>query len=824
MTPLRPDRLAVTVDPTILGFETSEDAPPPAPGALQARAVAAVAFAADMRGDGYNVFAAGRPGTGRRTALARVFGERAAEAAAFDDWVYVHNFEDEHRPKALRLPQGAAPDLRDAMAELVEDLAAAIPAAFESDDYKARRETLEAELESEREALLSEVHDKAEAESVEILRSPVGFVFAPVRGGQVVKPEVLEKWPKEERARLDAVVAELQRELGDVLRRRVPALERETRAKIRALDRETAEATIAAAVEATARRFAGIAPIRTYLAAVTADLRENFHVFRAFGQASERMTYVAPLDEQPALRRYAVNVMDAAGGPQGADDPAPEGAPVVEETDPTHPNLLGRIEHRAVQGALQTDFTMIRPGALHRANGGFLILDAADLLTAPFAWAALKRCLTTGEIRITTPGEGLGLVTTTTLEPDPIPLRVKVALVGERRLFELLGALDPEFPQLFKVLADFDADVPRAAERIRDLARQAAAVARDARLRPFGREAIAAVLEETARLSGDAGRMTVVTEEISDLLREADHRAGAADAAAVGPAHVAEAVEARHARLRRLADLDREMMERDVVAVRTEGEAVGQINGLSVVRLSGSAFGRPSRITARTRMGAGRILDIEREAKLGGPLHSKGVMILSSLLASRYGAEGPPSLSASLVFEQSYGGVDGDSASSAELYALISSLADAPIRQDLAVTGSVDQYGRVQAIGGVNEKIEGFFDLCAARGLTGTQGVLIPRANVQHLNLRPRVVAAARAGRFSVIPVETIDEGLELLTGAAAGAPDARGRYPEGTVNGRAAATLARYGETMRRLAAEGRAAARAAAPGDADGEGEASP
>jgi lon-related putative ATP-dependent protease len=467
-----------------------------------------------------------------------------------------------------------------------------------------------------------------------------------------------------------------------------------------------------------------------------------------------------------------------------------------------------------VQGALLTDFTLIKPGALHRANGGFLILEARDVLMQPFAWEGLKRCLKSGSIRLGGVADRLSLVSTVSLEPQEIPLSVKVVLLGDRELHDLLSLVDPDFATLFKVFADFDDVIDRSRENAGLFACLVADHVRRLGLPPFGRDAVAEVLGEATRLADDAAKFTLRVEPIADLMREAAHWAAAAGAATVGRDHVRRAVEEARVRSSRLAERTVEMVARGIVTIDTDGEVTGQVNGLSVVTLAGTRFGRPSRITARARMGSGRIIDIEREVKLGGPLHSKGVLILSGFLAGRFGAEAPVSLSASLVFEQSYGGVDGDSASSAELYALLSAISGVPLRQSLAVTGSVDQFGRVQAIGGVNEKIEGFFDVCARAGLTGRQGVLIPAANVQHLNLREDVVAAAAAGRFAIWPVAHVDEGIALLTGLPAGAPDAQGRFPEGSVNGRVAARLADFAAAMRRFGRpEGEPAAAPGAP-----------
>lgn len=496
----------------------------------------------------------------------------------------------------------------------------------------------------------------------------------------------------------------------------------------------------------------------------------------------------------PFFRRYAVNLLVDHGGS--------DAAPVIYEDEPSYDRLIGRIEHRVEMGALVTDFLMIRSGALHGANGGYLVLDAAKLLAAPLAWEALKRALFRGEIRIRPALEGLGLATTVTLEPEPVPLDVKVVLVGDRLLYYLLAELDPEFPRLFRVAADFDEEVVRAQAEVRTFARTIAAMAREDGLRPLEAGGVARLLEYAARLAGDREKLSAAVRELGDVAREADYHAGLDGAARISAAHVETALETRERRLSRLRERTLEQIRRDIVHVATRGEVVGQINGLSVLELGGYAFGRPSRITARVRMGGGRVVDIEREVRLGGPIHTKGVLILNGYLMANYVPELPLSLSASLVFEQSYGGVEGDSASAAELLALLSAIAGVPLRQSLAITGSVDQHGRVQAIGGINEKVEGFFDLCVARGLDGSHGVLVPASNRPHMMLARRVREAVREGLFRIWAVERIDQAIELFTGWPAGDRLADGSWPEGGFHRRVDDRLRLFAQQRRRFAA----------------------
>jgi lon-related putative ATP-dependent protease len=522
-----------------------------------------------------------------------------------------------------------------------------------------------------------------------------------------------------------------------------------------------------------------------HLDAVEHDIKENAHDFLTPAQPPQGMPTPAPVEEamsETRFRRYQVNVIVDNGGQQGA--------PVIYEDNPTHQTLVGRVEYMARFGTLVTDFSLLTPGALHRANGGYLMLDAQRLLAGNFGWASLKRALNAGEIRIETLEQLLTMASTVSLQPDPIPLDVKIVLLGTPSLYYLLSSADDDFKELFKIAADFDDRIERTTVTTLLYARFIAAVVRREKLLPFDRSAVARVIEQAARLVGDADRLSAQLREIVDLLQEADQLAADAGRAAVTAAEVQKAIDGQFRRGDRVYRRIQEEIGRKTIRIETDGEQVGQVNGLSVITLGGLSFGNPSRITARIRFGRGEVVDIEREVALGGPLHSKGVLILSGFLGGRFGNTLPLSLSASLVFEQSYGGVDGDSASAAELFALLSALADAPIKQSFAVTGSVDQLGRIQAIGGVNEKIEGFFDACRIAGFTGRQGVIIPASNVKHLMLRQDVVAAASEERFRIFPIETVDQGLELLTGLPAGEPGDDGNYPAGTINHWIAARL----------------------------------
>ena len=794
--PLAPALLRRVTDPAGLPAE-----PQGLPEGLlgQFRAGDAIRFGSAIRKPGFNLYAMGLPGTGRHSSIRAVLSERAQREPVPDDWVYVNNFNSPDKPRAIRLPPGLAVRFRDAMDELIRDLAAALPALFESDDYKARRSAIDQEFEEAQEKAFSGLNERARAKSIAIMRTPVGFAFAPMQNGQVIKPEAFETMPVADRERIQADIKALQEDMREILTR-VPSLEKTRRDRIRELNKAMASGVVGVEIREVSDAFAAIPDIQTFLGAAADDLVANVEVFLESAEAAANApipvaNLIAP--GNPRLRRYKVNVI------VGDRSEVHGGAPVISESNPTYQHLIGRIEHVSQMGALVTDFTLIRPGALHHANGGYLMLDAREILSQPFAWAGLKRCLKDKKISISSIAEQVSLVSTISLEPDPIPLDVKVVLIGDRWLYYLLMALDPDFPELFKVEVDFDDEFDRTDANAALYAQLIAAVASREGLKPVDRSGLACMIDEAARLADDAEKLSLQIGIVADVLREADHWAGEAGHTTIAAGDITRAVDERRRRSARVRERMQEAIGRNIVLIDTEGVSVGQVNGLSVLQLGTQRFGRPTRITARTRLGSGRVIDIEREVELGGPLHSKGVLILSGFLAARYAPGVPVSLQASLVFEQSYGGVEGDSASSAELYALLSALADVPIRQSYAVTGSVNQFGQVQAIGGVNEKIEGFFDICAERGLTGDQGVLIPVANVQHLMLRQDIVAACRDGRFTVVPVATIDQGIEILTGTPAGARDAEGRFPPDSLNGRVEATLLDYAEKRRRFAAD---------------------
>ena len=777
--PLPPEALYRRCDLDDLPFETTQEVEDIVEMPGQGRALSAVRFGIGIRQKGYNLFALGEPGAGKHTTIRQFLDKAAGSEPVPPDLCYVNNFETAHRPIALILQPGTGARLRADMRRLVEDLRTAIPAVFESEDYRNRKQVIEEEFKQRQETAFEALQTKAQAHDVAMIRTPMGLALAPTRKGEVLSPDEFRALPDDTRKKLQGDLEQLQKELEDTIRE-FPEWDKNRRDRLRELNREATSLAVGHGIGALREAYRAFAAIVAYLDTVEQDIIQNADAFLA--QQTEHpmlqgLGANSGMGDSNRFRRYQVNVV--------VDSSDAAGAPVVYEDMPTHPNLVGRVEHQAEMGALVTDFTLIKAGALHRANGGYLLLDARKLLIQPYAWDSLKRALFAGELKTESLGQMLSLVSTVSLEPEAVPLDVKVVLVGERQHYYLLCHYDPDFQELFKVAVDFDDETERNGGSSRSYARLIATIARRETLKPFGRLAVARVIEHCARLAEDAEKLTTRLGGIADLMREADYWAGRNDREVVAPDDVQQAIDAQIHRSDRLRERSHEMIERDIVLIDTSGAKVGQLNGLSVISLGNFSFGRPSRITGTVRLGRGEVIDIERKVELGGPIHSKGVLILSSFLAARYALEHPLSLAASLTFEQSYGGVEGDSASSAELYTLLSALADLPLRQSFAVTGSVNQHGEVQAIGGVNEKIEGFFDICAKRGLTGDQGVLIPIANTKHLMLRADVVAAVAAGRFRVYAASSIDEGIEILTGIPAGARDRTGRFPEGSVNRR---------------------------------------
>lgn len=746
------------------------------------RARAALDFGTAMRSEGYNLYVLGQPGHGKHHLVKRFLAERSRDEPLPPDLAYRYNFEEPSQPLHLQLPAGMGRLLRADLEQLTEELSAALPAVFEGDEYQNRVHELKQAMGERQRDLVEAVRREALQHDILLLSTPTGFTFAPANNdGKMMTPEAFEALAKDDRERIESTVAILQKKLTHAIRQ-MPRLAKQLRDQLTALNEEMLETAIEAPLAELAERYRGHDGVQAHLASLRKAMLQHVDAFIA---------------EEPAISpaaifsRFHINLL--------VDNTTCEGAPVVYVDLPTHQHLVGRIEHQVHNGTLVSDFSLLRAGALHRANGGYLVVDARSLLMQAGAWETLKRVLRAGEIRTESLEKAYGMLSTTTLEPEPVPLNLKVVLLGERQVYYLLSEHDPDFLDLFKVQADLEDTLERNTANQPLYARMIATLAREAGLRPLDRSGVAAMIEHSSRLADDQGKLTARHRALNDLLREADHWADRERSTLISRRHVDKAIEQQLWRASRIHERSHEAIARGVVGVEVEGRRVGQINGLSVLSLGDYAFGQPTRITATARPGSGQVVDIEREARLGGRIHSKGVMILARCLASRYAPDKPLSLSASLAFEQSYGGVDGDSASVAEACALISAITGVEIEQRFAVTGSIDQHGRVQAVGGVNEKIEGFFDICQARGGVKDHAVLLPATNVAHLMLRRDVRDAIAAGDFQVYAIEQLDQALALLTGMTPGERDASGAYPAETLNARVVERLEAFHQAAKR-------------------------
>ncbi len=808
---LKPDQLYRKCKLDELEFDTTDDFENLAESAHfigQPRAEQALDFGVGIEREGYNIFALGEQGAGKHTFIRDLLDRRAKKEKTPEDICYVTNFEKQHAPRLLILKAGKGKALAEDMKRLVEDVRNAMQGALENEEYQNRAQSIMDEMQEKQKQAFEDLRQKARERGLEPVPTPGGMAFTATKneGKEPLSSEDYENLSDEEKKDIEQKVEEMQKEAHRIAQN-MPKWQREIREKQKAFNHEVTEFAIDPLINELKEKYADHETVCDYLQNVRDDLIENVRTLLPGLQQQDPQQQIpqgphsqggmgtasGAMDQ--AERRYHVNVL--------VDHSKSQGAPVIYEMNPTYQNLFGRVEHLAQMGALVTDFTMIRAGAMHRANGGYLILDALKVLTEPFVWDGLKRTLQAGNLKIESIGQMYSMISTVSLEPEALPVKIKVVLIGIPLFYYLLRYYDPDFGHLFKVQADFALQMDKSRENLSEFVRLIAGAIHKEKLLPFKKEAVARVIERGSRLLGDTRKISLHMEEVSKLLNEADYWARKNGDSIVEAGHVQKAIDSWIYRSDRLRELMQEQIERDIVLIDTQGSHVGQVNGLSVISLGDFAFGRPSRITARIRLGKGEVVDIEREVAMGGPIHSKGVLILSGFLGGRYSLETPLSLSASLVFEQSYGGVEGDSASSAELYALLSAIADVPLRQSLAVTGSVNQHGQIQPIGGVNEKIEGFFDICVAKGLTGEQGVLIPESNIQHLMLRQDVIDAVEAGKFHIHAVKTIDQGLEILTGLTSGEPDDTGAYPEESVNGKVQRRLKEFAEKRKRFAWE---------------------
>ncbi len=786
---ITPEEAYRTCDPDSLGFTTTDEIEDLTRFLGQERALEAVDFGIGIGHRGFNLFVVGPQGTGRHSVIQAFIDKKAKEDPEPFDWCYVQNFRDTHKPYALRFPPRESRIFKKEMHDLIDMLQTTIPAIFEGEDYRARSNAINNVTNQKIEKLYKEVEQEAKSENIAVVKSEQGILFTTMGDdGKPLDTDAFLKLPEERRKKIEKLIEKYQRKLQDAINK-ISIIKRDAEKLHRKLKKETAKLSVSYMINTLRSKYAGQSHITEYLSEVEEEITERVDDFihQPSRESESLMTLVSK--QTPTFDQYEVNVLVSDGE---------KGAPVIYEDMPNFQNLHGRIEHKVKMGVLSTHFTLIKPGSLHRANGGYIIIDARRLLMQPYAYEGLKRTLRSQAVRIEPIERLLGLMSTVSLEPEPIPLDVKVVLVGEPYIYYLLNYYDPEFSSLFKVQADFEQTMDRSTDNQRLFGELLANLARDKKLLPLHKAAVARVIEQGAREAGDSGKLSLHIEKFSDLVHEADYLAQKKDKSHIEVTEIEEAIDARKRRGGRIRDRVFEAIEKGIKNIETAGEKVGQINGLSIISLGDDMFGMPTRITALTRPGKGEIVDIEREVDLGGPIHSKGVMILSSFLSSRYARQIPLGLKASLVFEQSYGGVDGDSASCAELCALMSSLADVPIKQCMGITGSISQKGEVQAIGGVNEKIEGFFDICRKRKYSGEEAVIIPKANIRHLMLKQEVVAAIKEGTFGVYAVSTVDEAIELLTGMEAGNPDDSGNYPAGSMNGLVESTLHRFATDIR--------------------------
>ncbi len=788
--PLSLDQLFTACDPAQFDFATTEELADTGVVIGQERALGAIRVGLGMEQKGFNIFALGPSGIGKLTAAREIVEREAGKQATPEDWCYVNNFEQPAKPRALSLPAGVGRRFAADMERLIEELSVAIPATFEGEEYRARSEEIEEQSKLRELRAIDDLRQKAKQQHISLVETPTSYAFAPMNAdNEGLSPDQFDKLPESEQRQIQENIAHFHQQLQKLLRQ-FPQWRKAAKEKLKSLNREFAVYAVGHHVEELKERYQKLPKVVDFLRLAEQDIFQ--HVEDFFPKSEAHPGFFGHMGGAGPMQRYEVNLL--------VDHGDSKNAPIIEENLPNHANLIGRIEHQALMGALFTDFTMIKPGALHQANGGYLILDARKLLMQPYAWECLKRALHCGEIRIESLERTLSLISTASLEPEPIPLRVKIILVGDRLLHYLLGVYDPEFRDLFKISADFEDSMERDVNSNALYARVIASLARREGLRPLSKAGVVRVIEQAARLAEDAAKLSTHLRSLNDLLKEADYWAAQAERRVIDRDDVQTAIDSQIHRADRIRARIYEAIRRGTIFIDVAGEAVGQINALSVIGLGEFAFGQPSRVTATARLGTGKIIDIERETELGGPIHSKGVLILSSFISARYARLSRFSVSASIAFEQSYGQVEGDSASLAELCAILSALAETPIKQTFAVTGSVNQLGRVQPIGGVNEKIEGFFDVCVALGLNG-QGVIIPKANVKNLMLRRDVVEAAERGVFAVYAVDTVDQALELLMGLPAGERDAAGAFPEGSVNGLVEARLKEMGEIVKAMA-----------------------
>jgi predicted ATP-dependent protease len=767
------EKLRWNCDPDLLDFETTDELPDFNDAIGQKRALRSIEFGLGVDGSGFNLYISGETGTGRTSTIASILSKRARAEPQPHDWVYVNNFKDSDSAISLDLPAGMGSELAADMKELIEAFRKDIPKALESSEYENRRAELLENYQAASNELFQGLESASEKLGFSLQRTVSGLVIVPQKSGRNYTQEEYDALNEKKRQKLEKQGKELTEQLNEVLRQ-VREQEKATKEALAQADRDLGMSCLGHRLDPLREKYGELDKVIKYLDSVQEDILNTLDDFKPQSTQPQIPGIKMPRQE-PTFDRYQVNVL--------VDNKDTEGAPVVFESNPTYNNLFGRIEHVMQYGGVAvTDFTMIRAGALHRANGGYLVIDAREVLINPFVWDSLKRCIRNNEIRIEDVLEQYRFMTMVSLKPEPVQMRSKIILIGTPWIYYLLFHLDPDYRKFFKVKAEFDSRVARTPEIMRDYALFVASHCRAEGLLPFHKSGVAALLEHTARMADDQAKLSSQFMEIADFIREISFWAAKAGRTIINGDDVRAAAEESLYRVNRIEERVQELYDEGTIMVDTTGAVAGQINGLSVMSLGDHTFGRPARITATVYAGQAGMVNIEREVKLSGPIHDKGVMILTGYLGGTFAEKRPLSLSASICFEQSYEGIEGDSASSTELYALLSALSGVAIKQGIAVTGSVNQRGMVQPIGGVNHKIEGFFAVCRSQGLTGDQGVMIPKSNERHLMLHEDVVQAVNDGTFHIWSVETIEQGIEILTGIKAGQRGKNGKFTKGSI------------------------------------------
>ncbi|MFZ5515953.1 MAG: Lon protease family protein [Candidatus Zhuqueibacterota bacterium] len=772
---LSPEQISYFCNPSQFKFESTAELKPLDEVIGQDRAVAAIDFGVEIKHYGYNIFALGPVGAGKTSTIRDAVAKRALEMPAPDDWCYVYNFQNPDEPNALALHPGMGKLFRKSMQALTAELRREIPAKLTSKEYLSARAAIIEEIRQKQNQILVDFDERIKQDGFSLVKAEAGLALAPFRNNQVLTPEQFQQLTPEEKKQIEKAGAEIQRLLNDELQK-VHNLDQDVNVKVDEFQKATIKELVQIPLQARFVQFEQLPEVENYLRDVENDLIEHAGEFLLAPDAESGDKKEAALPDRNSFdfNRYLVNLI--------VDNSETMGAPVIIETNPTYSNLIGRIERISQMGLLVTNFKLIKGGALHKANHGFLIIDASQLFQSDLAWQALKRALKNKVITITEPTDENSFMAVKTIEPEPIPLDVKIVLIGNTRTYYLLLNTDEEFRKLFKVKADFNTDMPRTRKNILNYARFIRNQCEIESLRHLDAAAVSAVVEYGVSLTGDQLKLSTHFADICDLLIESNYWAGKNHRDMITREDVKHAIDAKNYRLNKYEIQLRDIIEDKTISIRTRGKIVGEVNGLAVINVSDHFFGRPTRISVRTYLGRNGVTAIDREAKMSGPIHNKGVLIISGYLNGMFGSKIQLALSASITFEQNYEAIDGDSASSTELYALLSSLADFPINQGIAVTGSVNQMGEVQAIGGVSKKIDGFFEICASQGLTGQQGVIIPQTNMKNLVCSDRVIEAVRAGQFHIYPVATVEEGIEILTGVRAGHRQKNGEFPKGTV------------------------------------------